>query len=84
MAYEEVDYQSRSYGIVMEPVADCKLEEYLQNIVDTGVNIQSQTQEITQEWFSCLASGLAFMHAKRIRRKDIKPSNILLDNNKFF
>jgi serine/threonine protein kinase len=34
--------------------------------------------------YGCLASGLAFMHAHRIRHRDIKPENILIHSSAVF
>lgn len=63
-------------GLVLRPLASQRslahcLEEYL----ETG---DANFVLIFDRAFGCLASGLAFMHSKNIRHKDIKPDNILI------
>ena len=53
---------------------------YMDTHIDPSQQIISQGFENIQKWFGCLASGLAFIHSKRIRHKDIKPANILVWN----
>jgi serine/threonine protein kinase len=65
-------------GLVVWPVADRRtlaacLEEYLDKPSSRDV-----LQPILVQAFGCLASGLAFMHSRKIRHKDIKPANILV------
>lgn len=40
-------------------------------------------KHVIRQGFGCLASGLAFMHRKRIRHKDVKPQNILVHQGTF-
>jgi serine/threonine protein kinase len=65
-------------GLVMWPAADCGslahcLDDYLKN-----EHSGKWLTPIFDEAFGCLASGLAWMHERRIRHKDIKPANILI------
>jgi serine/threonine protein kinase len=62
---------ARHIGLILSPVADMDLRRYLKHV---GL---SKFQEL-RTFFGCLARGLEFMHAQRIRHKDIKPSNILV------
>ncbi|KAL5384227.1 hypothetical protein DPSP01_005372 [Paraphaeosphaeria sporulosa] len=58
-------------GLIMTPIADLDLAEYLQ-VANAGHHIELRT------FFGCLASGLAYLHQSGIRHKDIKPRNILV------
>tara|TARA_R110002003_G_scaffold6_9_gene337 strand:+ start:1632 stop:3824 length:2193 start_codon:yes stop_codon:yes gene_type:complete len=78
----------RFFSILLQPVAsDGDLEEFLAEYRDiareqeaegsTSTRVTAMTGVLMQA-FGCLAAGLAFMHEKRIRHKDIKPRNILV------
>jgi serine/threonine protein kinase len=78
----------RDFGILLSPVAsdgdlELFLDNYNQNYGDSAetpsLNPQTQAMaRVLQQGFGCLAAGLAFIHMKRIRHKDIKPRNILV------
>ena len=59
-------------AILMSPIADCTLEEFLRQ--DLG-NLQT---EILWTLFGCLASVLHFLHSSFISHRDIKPNHVLL------
>jgi serine/threonine protein kinase len=63
----------RYLSVIMSPVAEQDLATYLEKASS------SQYPEI-RTFFGCLATGLQFLHARQIRHKDIKPSNILVIN----
>jgi serine/threonine protein kinase len=85
MTYEEFDGPLQSYGIVMEPIAQSNLEDYLEDIHESGKYQEPETQELLRKWFGCLASALAHLHAKGISHGDVQPSNILIkDTNVYF
>ena len=73
------------FGLILDPAADeGNLEKYLGAYWDlieepdsSGTNVAAMTS-VLERAFGCLASGLAFMHSRDIRRKDIKPQNILI------
>jgi serine/threonine protein kinase len=84
MTYEEPQGRYLIFGIIMEPVAESNLQEYL---VWAAVQKESPPdiiRGIMQTWFGCLASALAYLHSKRICHKDIKPVNILIRNERIF
>lgn len=60
------------FSVIMSPVAEQDLSEFLKNAGS------AQHDEI-RTFFGCLATGLQFLHDNKIRHKDIKPSNILVD-----
>lgn len=67
-------------GIVMDPVADCNLDEFLDNFSHSNPVDQ---QVILASFFGCLATALEYLHYKmKIRHKDIKPRNILVKANR--
>ena len=75
----------RTFGLVLQPVADSgDLADYLEKYWDlkestTGLSEEIQEmRQVFEKCFGCLASGLAFMHQKKIRHKDVKPQNILV------
>lgn len=69
-------------GMIISPVADRgSLTDYL-NFYLSGPSTFEDSACLKQA-FGCLASGLVFMHQhNRIRHKDIKPGNILMDKGK--
>ena len=84
LTYEEVPeaaWAKKAFGIIMEPVADCTLKEFLEALEDQRGRSRELVPKLTL-WFGCLASGLTFIHNQRIRHKDIKPANILIKGNR--
>ncbi len=82
--YEEIDLLKRSCGIIMEPVADCSLKEYMSHLGDSCMSDPQEGRLIQGKWFGCLASALAFLHAQEICHMNINPSNILVKNSDIF
>jgi serine/threonine protein kinase len=65
-------------GIIMLPVADCNLHEFLLRPLDDG------EKSLLRTFFGCLTSALCFLHDSRIRHKDIKPQNVLIKSGHVF
>ena len=84
MTYEEIQGRHHNFGIIMEPVADSNLQEYLIWAAEQKNFPPDHVKRTVLSWFGCLASALAYLHAKRIRHKDIKPGNILIRNEQIF
>lgn len=80
-------YTKRNFGILLDPVAsDGDLEDFIDEYygaVETNAVAKLSTMTpIMEQAFGCLASGLSFMHSKKIRHKDIKLRNILVHNGR--
>ncbi|KAJ8115582.1 hypothetical protein OPT61_g2790 [Boeremia exigua] len=79
---------SNHFGLILQPVADGGdlakyLVDYWSRLDDKEPTYSEDTELealrcVLKQAFGCLASGLAFIHAQRIRHKDIKPQNILV------
>jgi serine/threonine protein kinase len=59
----------RFVGLIMSPVADCNLEQYLGSVFEPS---------LVRTFFGCLAVAIRFLHENCVRHKDIKPQNILV------
>jgi serine/threonine protein kinase len=75
----------RSGALILQPAADeGDLQDYLDryaDLVEQPVERSADLKKMTkvlEHAFGCLSSGLAYMHSKGIRHKDIKPGNILM------
>jgi serine/threonine protein kinase len=75
----------REFGMILQPAAtEGSLEDYLGAFWDPiedaerSVTAVEAKKSILEKAFGCLAGGLAYIHAKGIRHKDIKPQNILV------
>jgi len=58
----------RYVGIVMSPVADWNLEDYLDRDI-----ISMEDRSFLRTFYGCLAAALRYLHRNCIRHKDIKP-----------
>ena len=56
-------------GIIMSPVAECNLKEYLWGTFEPS---------LVRTFFGCLAVAVRFLHENQVRHKDIKPQNVLV------
>lgn len=69
-------------ALIMQPVADMSLWDFLQHVRESGRQMSTADVTMLMNSFGCLTSALAFTHEWIIRHKDIKPSNILVHNGK--
>jgi Protein kinase domain len=60
-------------GLIMLPVADCNLEQFLEASPFPATRIPC-----LRHFYGCLSSALLHLHINKIRHKDIKPKNILV------
>ena len=69
--------QMNSINFLIRPVADCNLLQYMSG-QPSGLDCRSGMQR----WFSCLASGLQYLHNSGVRHRDIRPANMLLRDDR--
>lgn len=63
----------KDLGLVMTPVADCNLGEFLQQSC-----VVQESHPTLRTFFGCLATALHYLHENEVRHRDIKPQNILV------
>lgn len=68
----------KHFALVLCPAAEYDLAKLL--AMDESEGIRIGRREVLRYSFGCLASGLQYLHAKKIRHKDVKPGNILIHN----
>ena len=71
--------ETAAYSIIMLPVADCNLEEYLNICIRKHYNV-SNIKPI-YSWFGSLVDALSFAHGRNVKHRDIKPANILIKDH---
>jgi serine/threonine protein kinase len=73
----------KTFGIIMLPVADVNLKEWMEQI-DISDKSQEEQCKLLPKWSQCLANALEYIHGQRVRHKDIKPANILVKGEEVF
>lgn len=66
------------FALVLSPAAECDLAKLLAMTESDGISVGRE--DVLQHSFGCLASGLEYLHARKIRHRDVKPGNILIHN----
>lgn len=78
--------EKRFFSLLMYPAADCNLHKFMQTI--TSEREGTKTMDLNTrknslyKFMKCLIHGLEYLHSERIRHKDIKPSNILVQQRR--
>jgi serine/threonine protein kinase len=71
-------------GVLMYPLAECNLAEFLQEVSEYQSTHGKQHPPHVASLLTalgCLSSALQYLHVnKRVKHKDIKPENILVDS----
>ncbi|OCK80990.1 kinase-like protein, partial [Lepidopterella palustris CBS 459.81] len=68
-------------GLIMTPVADEDLHVFLKRTLN-GETERSLRKQRLRIFFGCLSSALDYLHANKIRHKDIKSRNVLVKGSK--
>lgn len=74
MTYFYEQEQDTRFAMIMGR-ADGNLDAYL-----TGKTSRKKVRHLSR-WFGCLVSVVAYIHGLGIRHRDIKPTNILIQND---
>jgi serine/threonine protein kinase len=70
------------FNLIMPTVADCDLRAFLDScIID---EFPKDRISLMDHWFGCLITALKFAHANRVKHDDLKPSNILIKDNRVY
>lgn len=72
----------RTYALLMQPVADCNLSEYLRR-TQNHEDKKGRCRNLIS-WLPCLIQALDYMHANKVRHQDVKPDNILVHQNNVY
>jgi serine/threonine protein kinase len=83
IAFWDYDPDKDIFSIVMQPVADCNLLQFLRESCIKASFPRTELTHLTT-WFGCLVSALSFAHANDIKHEDIKPGNILIKNRRVY
>ena len=79
--------RGKVFGLVLKPAANSDLGRLLKRFKDdkfnpkTGCNDSIWLSPVFQTAFGCLAQGLAYIHGRNLRHKDVKPDNILFEQS---
>lgn len=83
VAYVGSFHRKGQFALLMYPVAIYNLAEYLSSAAEEdhlGLEINLPRSRVLLRAFGCLSSALMYLHVSlRVKHKDIKPENILVD-----
>lgn len=77
--YETSTAKDQTYSLLMDPIGDSHLGDFLDSFSDRSHNLGESDQRIVciWTWFGCLSSALCYMHNCGLQHQYIKPSNIV-------
>jgi len=70
------------FSLIMPTVADCDLRVFLESCINDS--FPKDRISLMDPWFGCLTTALRFAHANRVKHDDLKPSNILIKDNRVY
>ncbi|KAF3050774.1 hypothetical protein E8E11_010240 [Didymella keratinophila] len=68
----------KELAILLYPVAEWNLEEYLDERVERLVEFPNFNKAHLMTFLGCLSNALAFIHGHNVKHMDIKPGNLLI------
>lgn len=74
--------ETTGFSLIMPTVADYDLRAYLDSCINDG--FPKDRISLMDPWFGCLTTALRFAHANRVKHADLKPSNILIKDNRVY
>jgi serine/threonine protein kinase len=78
----DVYVKDEQLAVVMLPVADIDLGEYLKQVdgMERGPNRDEARTRLCR-WPGCLVRALGYLHEMRVMHRDIKPLNVLIEQD---
>ncbi|KAL3428163.1 protein kinase [Phlyctema vagabunda] len=74
-------HQDNAY-LLLHPVFDSNLKSFLTTTPQSfKIKPKSERRVLLLSWLCCLAEALSFLHSKEVSHGNIKPSNIMLDED---
>ncbi|NUM34723.1 MAG: pentapeptide repeat-containing protein [Candidatus Brocadiae bacterium] len=77
--YDIVEKRILSISLIMEYIQGQDIRKFSENLYSNSIN-KKKFFIIVAEYFSELASAIAYLHEKKIYHEDIKPQNILISH----
>lgn len=71
-------------GYLMEPYADADLSNWLQMLSGKAHEAQVPYHPTLRQFYGCLSGAVDYLHARKIRHRDIKSCNILIKDYRVF
>jgi serine/threonine protein kinase len=71
------------FSLIMPTVGDCNLHNFLQESC-INANFPRKEIKLLDHWFGCLVGALAFAHTNKVKHHDLKPSNILVKEDRVY